>query len=156
MKIQSPKSNLLHQLIVLAMFLYVAQVQSQVFTSSNLPIVIINTDIDPNTNTVVLGNLDELHRNGMWVRNINLIKYPTLGDGMDTITKIRSHHAGAPAYIHPDGDLVKVEFMIPVDAITPGQSAVFYEGNDVIGGGHIVSSFIVEAANTQQLSAINH
>ena len=50
MKIQSPKSNLLHQLIVLAMFLYVAQVQSQVFTSSNLPIVIINTDIDPNTN----------------------------------------------------------------------------------------------------------
>jgi spore coat protein CotH len=40
----------LHQLIVLAMFLYVAQVQSQVFTSSNLPIVIINTDIDPNTN----------------------------------------------------------------------------------------------------------
>jgi tRNA-specific 2-thiouridylase len=113
-------------------------------------------DIDPNTNTVVLGDLDELHRNGMWVRNINLIKYPTLGDGMDTVTKIRSHHAGAPAYIQPDGDLVKAEFMIPVDAITPGQSAVFYEGNDVIGGGHIVSSFIVEAANTQQLSAINN
>lgn len=50
MNIQSPKSNLLYQLIVMAMFLYVAQVQSQVFTSSNLPIVIINTDIDPNTN----------------------------------------------------------------------------------------------------------
>ena len=50
MKIQSPKSSLLSKLLVLTMFFYVVQVQSQVFTSSNLPIVIINTDIDPNTN----------------------------------------------------------------------------------------------------------
>lgn len=39
-------------------------------------------------------------------------------------------------------DLLRVEFDENVSAITPGQSAVFYEGNDVIGGGHILSSFM--------------
>lgn len=50
MKIRFPNPNLLRQLIVLTILLYVDQVQSQIFTSSNLPIVIINTDINPNTN----------------------------------------------------------------------------------------------------------
>lgn len=99
------------------------------------------TEIIPETNTVVLGEVDELHRNGMWVRNINLQKYADLSKGMDAVVKIRSQHRGAPAFVQQVGDQVRVEFYTKVSAIAPGQSAVFYEGDDVIGGGHILNSF---------------
>lgn len=100
------------------------------------------TKIIPESNTVVLGNADDLQLNGMWVRNINMVKYPDAFDGMETITKIRSHHKGAPAHIQQTKNgRMKVLFRNRVDAIAPGQSAVFYDGNDVIGGGHIASSF---------------
>lgn len=102
------------------------------------------TDINAQTNTVVLGEVAELNRNGMWVRNLNLQKYPDLNTGMETITKIRSQHDGVPAFAQQIEDKVKVVFHEHVSAIAPGQSAVFYEGNDVIGGGHIESSFEVE------------
>ena len=78
----------------------------------------------------------------MWVRNINMVKYPDLGEGMDSVVKIRSQHKGAPAFITYDAEkeMVKANFKVRVDAIAPGQSAVFYDGDDVIGGGHIWES----------------
>lgn len=113
-------------------------------------------EILPDTNTVVLGKLDDLHRNGMWVRNLNLSKYANLSQGIDTVTKIRSHHEGAAAYVQQTDDgRARVEFMTPVDAITPGQSAVFYEGDDVVGGGHIQSSFAI-AAHTNANEVFAH
>ncbi len=104
------------------------------------------TDILPETNTVVLGELPDLYRKGMMVRNVNLQKYSNLYEGMDTVTKIRSQHDGAAAFVQQqksDGK-IQVEFMESVSAIAPGQSAVFYEGNDVIGGGHIEYGFDIE------------
>lgn len=100
--------------------------------------------IIPETNTVVLGTEEEIQQNGMVVKNINMVKYPDAIAGMETTTKIRSHHIGAPAYIKQDGDKMNVLFHEWVDAIAPGQSAVFYEGNDVIGGGHIEKSYEVD------------
>ncbi|HRI28347.1 MAG TPA: tRNA 2-thiouridine(34) synthase MnmA [Chitinophagales bacterium] len=97
--------------------------------------------IIPETNTVVLGEEEDVKQNAMWVRNINMVKYPDALAGMETITKIRSHHIGAPAYIKQEADRMNVVFHEWVDAIAPGQSAVFYEGNDVIGGGHIEMSY---------------
>ena len=96
------------------------------------------TKIVPETNTVVLGEAEDLNSTAMKVRNLNLQKYTSLYDGMETVTKIRSQHAGAPAFVQQTTeDGVAVTFHVPVNSIAPGQSAVFYEGDDVIGGGHI-------------------
>lgn len=97
--------------------------------------------IIPETNTVVLGEEEDVKSSAMWVRNINMSKYENAFDGMETITKIRAHHAGAAAYIKQEADRMNVIFHEGVDAIAPGQSAVFYEGLDVIGGGHIESTY---------------
>lgn len=95
------------------------------------------TAIIPETNTVVLGAAEDLEKQRMRVRNVNLIKYPTLLDPIDTITKIRYKDPGSPALVEIQGNEAIVTFQKPVSAIAPGQSAVFYEGEDVIGGGFI-------------------
>jgi tRNA-uridine 2-sulfurtransferase len=94
------------------------------------------TDIHPESNTVVLGTLEDLKRQEMWVRNINLIKYGQL-DNVEAITKIRYKDKGTYSTLHQDGARVKVVFHDQVSAIAPGQSAVFYEGSDLLGGGFI-------------------
>jgi len=98
-------------------------------------------EIQPETNTVVLGHEEELNRKGMWVRGLNLGKYASVEQPMDAITKIRYKNAGTESVILQEGNRMKVIFHDDVKAIAPGQSAVFYEGNDVIGGGWIESSF---------------
>lgn len=99
------------------------------------------TEIISETNTVVLGEEEDLERNGMWVGKLNLQKYEAITDPVNAITKVRYKHDGESSVITQTGDRVKVEFMTKVSAIAPGQSAVFYEGNDMIGGGVIFSNF---------------
>ncbi len=98
-------------------------------------------EIQKDTNRVVLGSFDELSRDGMYVNKLNMVKYPELIDKTDTITKIRYNDSGQPAVVEQVGDTMKVFFGNGVKAIAPGQAAVFYEGDDVIGGGWISSSF---------------
>mgnify|MGYP001043421891 CR=1 FL=1 len=95
------------------------------------------TAIDPNTNTVVLGDEIDLDKSTMQVKKINWIKYDGINDGVETITKIRYKDKGAFSNLYNIEDGVNVEFYEPVKGIAPGQSAVFYEGDDVIGGGII-------------------
>lgn len=95
------------------------------------------TRIIPETNTVVLGPAEALQRTTMRVRDINLIKYPGLDDALEAVTKIRYKDAGALSTIRPVDGHMEVTFHSPVSAIAPGQSAVFYEEDDVIGGGFI-------------------
>lgn len=99
------------------------------------------TEIQKDTNRVVLGTFDELSRNGMYVNKLIMGKYPMLSDRMETITKVRYNDSGHPAVIEQSGDTMKVFFGEGVNAVAPGQAAVFYEGNDIIGGGWILSSF---------------
>lgn len=99
------------------------------------------TDINPDTNTVTLGVEKELSKNGLWVANLNMMKYETVAPQTPAITKIRYKHEGESSILTPVGDRMKVIFDQYVSAIAPGQSAVFYEGEDVIGGGHITSGF---------------
>lgn len=98
------------------------------------------TDIRPAENVVVLGEVDDLLRNGMIVSDINLQKYASFQDGMETTTMVRYNDNGALANIYNQQNDVRVEFMANVRGIAPGQSAVFYEGDDVIGGGRISRS----------------
>ena len=107
------------------------------------------TEIQKETNRVVLGTFDELSRDGMYVKNLNLQKYPEIPLGkLDTITKVRYNDLGNPAIIEQIGDIMKVYFGNGVNSIAPGQAAVFYEGDDMIGGGWITKSF-------KQLSMLN-
>ena len=93
------------------------------------------TKIDPDTNTVVLGTEEELQKREAWVRNLNLVKYENINQPLQAITKIRYKDAGAESTIVQMGDYMKVEFDHTVSGIAPGQSAVFYEGQDLLGGG---------------------
>lgn len=95
------------------------------------------TQIIPETNTVVLGPEHELEKQEMWVRNPNLIKLSNLDTPVEALTKIRYKDPGAMSTIMQEGDRIKVEFRKQVKAVAPGQSAVFYDGNDLIGGGFI-------------------
>jgi len=95
------------------------------------------TAIDPATNTVVLGDEADLDQNDMFVSKINWIKYDSITDGMEAMTKIRYKDKGALSNLYTHGNDIRVHFYENVKSIAPGQSAVFYEGNDVIGGGVI-------------------
>ena len=100
------------------------------------------TEIQKEKNRVLLGTFDELSRNGMYVRQLNMQKYASIeGSKKDTVTKVRYNDSGTPAVIEQIGDTMKVYFGKGVSAIAPGQAAVFYEGDDVIGGGWIHASF---------------
>ncbi len=96
------------------------------------------TRIDPQTNTVFLGTQDELQRKEAWVRNLNLVKYEKIPVAIEAVTKIRYKDAGTLSSIVEIGEHMKVDFHHHVSGIAPGQSAVFYEGNDLLGGGFLM------------------
>lgn len=94
--------------------------------------------INPSDNTVVLGKKEDLKRAQMKVRRPNLIKYDSLPQESEVLTKVRYKDKGAMSQlsINPAGEIT-VDFFHEVQGIAPGQSAVFYEGNDLLGGGFI-------------------
>jgi len=98
------------------------------------------TSIDPETNTVVLGEEGDLDQNEVQVIKINWVKYDGITDGMEAFTKIRYKDKGALGSLYNNSNGLNIRFYEPVKGIAPGQSAVFYEGNDVIGGGIIQKS----------------
>src|SRR5690606_34973787 len=93
--------------------------------------------IIPETNTVVLGDEIELQKSSAIVKNINLIKYASIDEAFEAVTKVRYKDAGMLSTIEQEGTNMKVEFHHAVKGIAPGQSAVFYEGDDLIGGGFL-------------------
>ncbi len=95
------------------------------------------TEIDPETNTVVLGEEKDLYRNHMYVRDMNWMI--EIGQSAQDITaKIRYGNDGTQAKIEKiEKDRVYVEFLQPTKSIAPGQSAVFYMEDKVVGGGII-------------------
>lgn len=103
------------------------------------------TEIQPNENIVVLGKEDELQKNNMYVGQMNMIKYDHIPDGTEALTKIRYKDAGAIGTLYNAGeDRLRVQFNTYVKAIAPGQSAVFYDGDDLLGGGIIEARFDLE------------
>jgi tRNA-specific 2-thiouridylase len=95
------------------------------------------TNILPDTNTVVLGEAHELQQNEMTVLGLNMVKYGTIPPGMEAVTKIRYRDPGMLSILSPTPGGVQVQFQHTVSSIAPGQSAVFYEGDDIIAGGVI-------------------
>lgn len=98
------------------------------------------TEIQPETNRVVLGEEKDLVRNGMTVGQLNLMKYAEIPSDLEVLTKIRYRDRGAMSLLTQEGDQMQVSFLANVKGVAPGQSAVFYEGEDVLGGGIIFGS----------------
>ena len=95
------------------------------------------TAIDPNTNTVVLGDEEDLMKKDMHVAKMNYIKYAGINDGMEATIRIRYKDMGSLGTLYNNDAGIRVSFYENAKGIAPGQSAVFYEGDDVIGGGII-------------------
>lgn len=95
--------------------------------------------VDARENRVVVGSSDDLLKNEMVVRRINWISIEELTEPLRVTVKIRSRAEEAPATLRSgDEGAVIVTFDEPQRAVTPGQAAVFYDGDIVVGGGWIV------------------
>ncbi len=95
--------------------------------------------IHPENNTVVLGTKEELQGKTFFAQDISLMKYSHIPEGKVVTAKIRYRTEGKSASLYPEDNRIRVVFHENIDSITPGQSAVFYEGEDVVGGGVIAS-----------------
>jgi tRNA-specific 2-thiouridylase len=95
------------------------------------------THIQPETNTVVLGDVEDLMKNSMRVGQLNWQKVPAIENPREVSTMVRYNSFATLSTIELLGDTVRVDFHANVKGIAPGQSAVFYDGDDVIGGGVI-------------------
>ena len=96
------------------------------------------TRILPESNTVMLGTQNELEQVSARVKNLNLVKYDSILSPLEAVTKVRYKDAGTLSTIVQEGEELKIDFHHAVTGIAPGQSAVFYEGNDLLGGGFLM------------------
>jgi tRNA-specific 2-thiouridylase len=96
------------------------------------------SEIDVKNNRIVVSDQSDIMSKIMTVKDINLISVDTLDRPIKANVKIRVQHRAAPAVVSGIGDgKAKVVFDEPQLAITPGQSAVFYVDDVVLGGGVI-------------------
>ena len=90
-------------------------------------------------NEVIVGVKDEIYKKEMYVTDINLLLFDELKEKMKVNVKTRYSSKEETATIQMiDNNTMKVEFENPVARITPGQSAVFYLDDIVVGGGKII------------------
>jgi tRNA-specific 2-thiouridylase len=105
--------------------------------SSPSPLYVLQ--IDPASHRVTVGADAELGVRSLRANRLNWISIPELTAPMRVRAKIRHRHEPAWATLEPAGtDEVRATFDEPQRAVTPGQSAVFYDGDEVVGGGWIV------------------
>ncbi|MBP3706644.1 MAG: tRNA 2-thiouridine(34) synthase MnmA [Clostridia bacterium] len=94
---------------------------------------------DARTNRVVLGDESSLFHKRVVVKDINMIAQEKLTGAIKAKVKLRYRHTEQPATLHPlDENQILIEFDAPQRAPSPGQSAVFYDSDIVLGGGIIV------------------
>ena len=94
--------------------------------------------VEPETNRIVLGRLSDLQTAEMSVSDLNFIAIDQLRARMKVTAKIRYRSPFVPAVIEPAAsDRILVAFDHPVPGVCPGQAAVFYDGDVVVGGGII-------------------
>jgi len=94
--------------------------------------------IDAEKNAIYVGENEELFKSSFVVTNVNWIAFDNLDKEIDCEIKIRYQHDLQKGKIYPlTEDQVMIKFNQPERAITPGQSAVFYQGEVVLGGGVI-------------------
>ena len=104
--------------------------------SAPKPLYVI--ELDAAANRVVVGDDVALERDTFSVATCNWIAFDSPPASLEATVQIRYHHPGTPATITPVGpDRAQVKLHLPQRAITPGQAAVFYQDDLVVGGGWI-------------------
>lgn len=94
--------------------------------------------VEPTTNTVVLGTDVSLLRSECTVTDLNLFDDSLRSAPREAAVKVRYASPASPAALAPASDgAISVRFLTPQRALSPGQSAVFYDGDRVLGGGII-------------------
>jgi tRNA-specific 2-thiouridylase len=91
------------------------------------------TRIDPKTNRIFIGSKEEAYASEFIVKSLHFADKP-IKNKVALKVKIRYNHKEAGAVLHPAGNKIKIVFNQPQFAVTPGQSAVFYQENRVLGG----------------------
>jgi tRNA-specific 2-thiouridylase len=101
------------------------------------PLYVIETD--PAAQRVVVGRNEQLLRGSLAAREVNWLSIAPITGPRRAQIKIRNKHVASPATLFPTGtpERVDVRFDEPQRAVTPGQAAVFYDGDLVLGGGWI-------------------
>jgi tRNA-uridine 2-sulfurtransferase len=95
--------------------------------------------IDAATQRVFVGSSDDLYSRSCVVRSLNWIAFDSPPATQRASVKIRHQHTPAAATLHLDADTVRVEFDEAQRAVTPGQAAVFYQDDLVLGGGWLAA-----------------
>ena len=109
-------------------------VQQRLTAHQNTPFYVLG--IEPAQNRVVVGEESLLQQRTATVDRLNWISIADLREPMRVLAKIRHRHEPAPAVISPKGDSqIEITFDTPQRAITPGQAALFFDENRVVGGG---------------------
>jgi tRNA-specific 2-thiouridylase len=95
-------------------------------------------DVDARSNRVVVGPAELLARRGLVAERVSWVAGPPPVGPFEGTVKIRYRGSDVPAVVEPRGeDGARIEFRTPQAAVTPGQSVVFYAGDEVLGGGAI-------------------
>ncbi len=95
-------------------------------------------ELNPETATVVVGKDEDTLVKEFTVAEMNWVAWEPLNSPREVTAKIRYRSADQPAVLYPEGgNRVRVVLKNPARAVTPGQSAVFYQGDGVVGGGVI-------------------
>ncbi len=97
--------------------------------------------IDASTGTVTVAPREDLGSAGLEAERVTWTAGRPAAPGTRVGVKIRYRHAAVPARVYPLDDRMRIEFDTPQQAVAPGQAAVLYRGDEVIGGGWIRSAF---------------
>ena len=139
MRLQNSKGEILGQHT--GLYNYTIGQRKRLGISYKVPLFVLG--FNPVKNEVIVGEEKELYKKEITVADINLLLVDKIKEPMEVEVKTRYSSKVAKAKIMQNGNEIKVEFEEPQRAITPGQSAVFYVGDIVLGGGKIAE--VVEA-----------
>jgi tRNA-specific 2-thiouridylase len=93
--------------------------------------------IDAESNKIIVGSREQALHNVLVARNFNWVSGKSPKEPMEIMARIRYRAPEAAAELYPAGDSVEIRFSEPQSAVAPGQSVVFYRGDEVLGGGII-------------------